>query len=351
MARSRCWWRVGFGVLLLAIPACMTPGAAAPAVPAAAAAAGAGGAGGLGAAGGVPGAVAADPELAPPTTALGKCCEAIMECRRRLCKSPAGQLLNGMTQPLSALTGGVIPTFCPPVPGAKDLMKPGVEGEAAAAKKDAAEAKARKEAVRYMGTLDCRYYADAEGKLIAALRTDGVECVRLEAAMVLGRGCCCTEKVIRALEITVAGTEEDGNPAERSPRVRDAAAESLAHCLSCAPPKPVELPEPMKEGEKVGEGAESKAPINQRTPKPKTVEHARATLEAYRSLKATLPAASTEEKSIYGLFKGSDNVRPAPLPSVDTTVEAPAPTPAPATTEAKPTTPDSVKPAKLILPE
>ena len=192
--------------------------------------------------------VSADPDLAPPTGLIGKMCQAIDDCRRKICKAPCGQLINGMTAPISGLTGGVIPMFCPEMPGVKDLMKPGVMGEAAAVKKDALEAKARRQAVRMLGTVDCRYYADAADKLILALRTDGVECVRLEAAWALGSGCCCQPKVVEALDITVAGLETDGNPAERSPRVRDAAAAALANCLACAPPAPPAdvLPDPKR---------------------------------------------------------------------------------------------------------
>ena len=81
----------------------------------------------------------------------------------------------------------------------EDLAKPGAEGAAAVAKADALAAKARRASVRYLGTLDCRYYPEAEAALIAALRTDGVECVRWEAAMALGRSCCCNRRVMAAL--------------------------------------------------------------------------------------------------------------------------------------------------------
>ncbi len=160
-------------------------------------------------------------------------CVAFKACKRKLCATPLGQLLNGITQPLTTLTGGVIPPFCPITPSLEDLAKPGVEGAAAQAKKDALEAKARRAAVRFLGTLDCRYNPEAEEALIAALRTDRIECVRYEAALALLNGCCCTKNVIEALLITVSGSEEDGNPAERSLRVRDAAFHALHRCMAC----------------------------------------------------------------------------------------------------------------------
>ena len=164
---------------------------------------------------------------------LKRCCEAIDECRRKMCKAPCGQMLNSMTMPLSTMTGGVIPSFCPGMPSAKDLAQPGVAGAADNAKKDALEAKARRDSVKYLGTLDCRYYPEAEAALIAALRTDRVECVRWEAAMAFANGCCCTKKVMAALEICVSGSDKDGNPAERSDRVRDYAFIALNKCISC----------------------------------------------------------------------------------------------------------------------
>ena len=366
MAQSRYYWQIGFGLLLLACPACMAPGGGAGATAVATAAApnpaAAGNAAAVAAAGGAP-LPPADPALAPPTGPLAKCCQAIEDCRRKLCKTPFGQLLNGMTAPISGLTGGVIPGFCPTTVGLMDLMKPGVEGEAAAVKKEAAEAKARVAAVRLLGTVDCRYYPDAEGKLILALRTDGSECVRIEAAIALGRGCCCTRKVIEALDITVAGLETDGAPAERSPRVRDFAAESLAHCLACNPvaPPDAELPVPKKRGELDDEevSAQPKKPVVSRAPTAKTLAHAKATLEAYQALKDALPPAPPPtEKSLLSLFRGDDD-RPAAIPAQPTAVTA---RPALPTVDATPVTlqpparmpaslPDVKPAASLLLPD
>jgi hypothetical protein len=133
------------------------------------------------------------------------------------------------------------------MPTDKDLDKPGVAGTSDAIKKDALEAKMRREKVRFLGTVDCRYYPDAINALTSALRTDGSECVRWEAALALGHGCCCNQKTIDALDASVSGTEKDGNPAERSVRVRCAAAAALERCLACYVPPPVEYEEPKVE--------------------------------------------------------------------------------------------------------
>lgn len=223
--KRKQWLGMGLlSAILTASPAFAQFGA--PAAPAAGAGAGAGAAA-------APGAAA--PAAAAPAAGgfFAKCCAAIEECKRKLCKTPAGQMLNAMTAPAAMMSGGVIPSFCPQMPSAKDLAEPGVTGAEAIAKKDALEAKARREAVRYLGTLDCRYYPEAEASLIAALRTDRVECVRLEAAISFANGCCCTKKVMAALEICVSGSTKDGNPSERSERVRDFAYIALARCVAC----------------------------------------------------------------------------------------------------------------------
>jgi hypothetical protein len=312
MARLRWSCRIGFVALILACPACMAPGAAAPAAPAAAAA------------GPAPFA-SADPDLAPPTSALGKCCAAMDDLRRKICKTQCGQMLNAMTMPLSGLTGGVIPTFCPDTPGLKDLAKPGVLGEAAAVKKDAQEAKARREAVRLLGTVDCRYYADAEGKLIAALRTDGSECVRYEAALALGRGCCCTKNVMKALDITVAGLDTDGNPVECSERVRDAAAEALQRCLACVPPEPDEQLPPPKKGSPERPDENEMNGSASRKPDAETIRRAKATLASYTSKKPAAPniEVAPTEKSLLSLIRGVD--APAARPTAEAATQPKAP--------------------------
>jgi hypothetical protein len=160
---------------------------------------------------------------------LDKACD---KCRRKICATPLGGMLNSITKPLSIATGGIIPNFCPIKPSDDDLKKPGAEGAAAQAMKDAVEASARRKAVRLLGTFDCHWYPEAEAGLAAALRTDRAECVRLEAAIALNRGCCCTRLIVEALEDCVGGTDKLG-PSENSPRVQAIACMALERCLGC----------------------------------------------------------------------------------------------------------------------
>ena len=163
----------------------------------------------------------------------------LASCKDKLCASQFGQVLNNMTVPASAFTGGVVPLLCPPVPSASQIaaMPGGPNGaQAVAAKimKDEADAKARVAAVEYLGTVDCRYWKEARDALLTALRADRNECVRFAAARVLGSGCCCSKEVIEKLRIVVSG-EEDADPAEVSPRVRAAAFAALQNCLAKVP--------------------------------------------------------------------------------------------------------------------
>jgi hypothetical protein len=183
-------------------------------------------------------------------------------CRDKICNSPAGQLLNNILKPLSLFTGGVVGGLCPAnQPSAQDLAQPSdsAEGAAARIKQDEADAQKRRDSVRYLGTVDCRYWPEAQKALINALRGDRNECVRLEAALALGRGCCCTKPVLEALVRTVGGDDRDGFPAERSPRVLAAAQQAMHHCLSCyaevtvGPATPGERPEKPTPPEKPGE--------------------------------------------------------------------------------------------------
>jgi hypothetical protein len=167
--------------------------------------------------------------LAAFCATLQQCCQ---NCKNKLCGSPFGMLLGGMFAPLSAFTGGIIQGPCT-TPTQAALNAGGAEGAAAAIQQEEANAKKRRAAVRYLGTVDCHYWPEAEKNLIASLRADTNECVRWEAAMALGSGCCCTRKTIEALTLTVTGSDKDGNPSEPSERVRAAAERSLEHCLVC----------------------------------------------------------------------------------------------------------------------
>ncbi len=191
--------------------------------------------------------------------------------RRKLCQTPLGNMLNSISRPFNTFTGGIIPNFCPGKPSEEDLKKPGAEGAAAQAAKDAAEAQARRKAVRLMGTFDCHWYPEVEAGLVAALRTDRAECVRLEAAIALNRGCCCTRAIVEALEETVAGTDKLG-PSENSPRVQAVAMMALERCLTC--PEAVEImeapPADDKDQERPTEEMPAPRPVEPGSDKPKT---------------------------------------------------------------------------------
>ncbi len=311
---------------------------------------------------GAPGAAGAPTTTAAPQGFFAKLCAACAACKQKICATPAGQMLNNMTKPLTFATGGIIPPFCPIMPSAADLAQQGVAGASDAIKKDALEAQMRREKVRFLGTVDCRYYPDAVVALTAALRTDGSECVRFEAALALGHGCCCNLKTIDALDASVSGTEKDGNPAERSVRVRCAAAIALERCLSCYVPPPVEIkdnievkpelkvPEPLPldpgikkmnsdtppallklpddtSSKKIGKTSSS--PDNQKLTRER-VDAAWRTLNEFNALLAAsrshTSAPTADRNSIYQIFKNTET--PSISPPVQTStavVQAPTP--------------------------
>jgi hypothetical protein len=193
----------------------------------------------------VPAAIPAVPAAAPPMgffASLGMACKAKKE---RCCASPLGKLLANMTRPMQAMTGGVLPSCCPPGPSPADLASPGPVGAAAKIKAEEAQAKARRAAVKFLATVDCHYYPEAEAGLIGALRCDRNECVRWEAAHSLATGCCCNKRTIEALAITVSGSEKDGNPGETSFRVRAEAFAALQFCLANHHDAPVRPENPL----------------------------------------------------------------------------------------------------------
>ena len=190
-------------------------------------------------------------------SSLGLSSANIHACRDKLCASQLGQMMNGMLLPMGSMTGGMIPTICPPESNAGGLADQpggpagpaGAQAAAAAIQADVAGAGARIAAIEYLATVDCHYWPEAEAALIGRLRGDRVECVRFAAARALGSGCCCTKKTIEALQLVVAGEDKDGFPSETSERVRVAAAEALQNCMSRfegkeTAPEPIEQPEP-----------------------------------------------------------------------------------------------------------
>jgi hypothetical protein len=200
-----------------------------------------------GLAGAAPGlaAPAAAPAAASPTTLwsfLGLSGSNLHACRAKICASQFGQMVNNITTgPLAGVTGGFIPSLCPPAPTASQIAAlnqqapGGAQATAAKIQASEAEAKARAAAVEYLGTVDCTRWKEATTALKNALRADPNECVRYAAARALNSGCCCNKDTIAALKICVAGEDTDGNPPETSARVKAAAFNALQNCLMKVP--------------------------------------------------------------------------------------------------------------------
>ena len=176
--------------------------------------------------------------------------EARIARRKRFCDSPAGQLVNNLLKPISGVTGGLIPPLCKADGKDAEKLKKPAESAAGASERIKAEeaAAAGKIAdIEYLATKNCKRFPEAEAALIAGLRAEKLECVRLAAAKALLSGCCCTPNVIKALTVCVNMSEKDGNLAEESERVRLTAFVALERCLRvCQPVKAEEPPEKPK---------------------------------------------------------------------------------------------------------
>jgi hypothetical protein len=182
-------------------------------------------------------------------------------CRDQFCQSQFGQMLGGFTAgPLAGVTGGFLPSVCPPAPSPATLSAlesqsgpMGAEAVAGKIKQSEADAKARVAAIEYLGTVDCNRWKEARIALINGLRADPNECVRYAAARVLNTGCCCSKPVIEALRVCVSGEDTDGNPPETSQRVKAAAFSALQNCLMRVPEDlPPEQPPPVRERDRGG---------------------------------------------------------------------------------------------------
>ncbi len=144
-------------------------------------------------------------------------------------------LARKVLSPIRAATGHLMP----PPPAVEVPTKDGVarmiaagdyspaEISAAKIKIDEAQGNTRRAAVRYLGTVDCHYYPEAELGLIAALRADRIESVRFEAALAIGNCRGATSRMLEALHLAASGSDWDGNPAETSERVRAVARDVL----------------------------------------------------------------------------------------------------------------------------
>ncbi|OWK45455.1 hypothetical protein [Fimbriiglobus ruber] len=91
-------------------------------------------------------------------------------CRRKTCGTPYGQMMSTLVNPLSNLTCGIILQYCPALPSLAQLMDPGAIGAASKVKMDRAGCQERIKAIKYLATVDCHYWPEAEEALIGALR-------------------------------------------------------------------------------------------------------------------------------------------------------------------------------------
>ena len=286
------------------------------------------------------------PVAPPPAGFFGGLSGCCASCKAKLKASPACALIKNALKPLSALTGGLIcggPVPGPGVPGAPGAGPPPPACAAEAKiKADAAQAAARRDAVRFLGTVDCHWFPEAEAALIASLRCDRSECVRMEAALALGRGCCCTKNTVEALRIAASGTSRDGNPGERCPRVRWAALEALQTCLcNCgeglpdAPynDRPENPPEPLAPGEASPDDSRANLQLQPyyarlaELPASDVLRDARATLANLGPRPSITPEAeapaANQGEGLVGLWRGT---RPAAPSSPTADAVAPRPT-------------------------
>ncbi len=268
-------------------------------------------------------------------------------CKAKICNCPLGQLFNNMLAPAGAMTGGILGPCCPTI-NAADLAKPpdSAEGAAARLKADEADAAARRAAIRYMAGADCHYWPEVTEALIGALRSDRNECVRLEAALALGRGCCCNRATMLALTICVSGSTVDGNPSETSDRVKFAAMAALNHCLANftevvpAPPPavgPMPPVTPEHPGEKVPVQPMPGPAMSQNHPSGPTefyhhlahldekqvVEDARHAVEHMTPIAATAPSPEADH-SIFGIARAAMTTAPGPVVQTAATTDGPA---------------------------
>jgi hypothetical protein len=232
------------------------------------------------------------------------------QCKAHFCSSRVGMFINNMLVPAGAATGGLLGPICPPPglggPGAggppnpADLAKPASspEGAAARIKAEEAQAKAKVAAIEFLATVDCRYYPEAEAGLIAGLRAEKNECVRIAAAKAFVTGCCCSPNVVKALTISVNCSNKDGFPAEASEVVRTYAYVALERCLrKCVEEEPELPPEPPP--------AAKKAMYEMLTPMGGTFEYAgHILLASYYPLAAKETAAQVYADGRAALARG-----------------------------------------------
>ncbi|MCI0680631.1 MAG: hypothetical protein L0Y71_00890 [Gemmataceae bacterium] len=226
------------------------------------------------------------------------------------CNSPLGKMATSAIGPISAFSGGLIGQDRCAQKAIEDILSdPAKEGSAEAVaagiKKSEAEAKARRAAVRFLGTVDCSRFPDAEGVLIKSLLEDTNECVRYEAALALQSGCCCTKKVVKALTDCISGKSP---VPESSERVKTAAAEALSRCEVAVTPTEIDLKK-QDELKKVElSPADYHKRVSQLT-RAEVIEEARQVLADYRTQPAAgapaLPAGYQRPTSVAAILSNA----------------------------------------------
>lgn len=212
------------------------------------------------------------------------------QCQDKFCKSILGKMVSSSMGPLSAFSGGLIENRCASKAIddiLKDKSKEGsAEGVAAQIKKEEAEAKARREAVRFLGTVDCDRFPEAKGVLIKSLLDDSNECVRYEAALALQSGCCCNKETVKALTDVITGK---GRIPETSERVKAAAAVALSTCeVAVTAPSTIEDKKKIEDQKKVELSPSEYYKRIRQIPQAEIMDEARQALAEYR---AKQPAA------------------------------------------------------------
>ncbi|MBI2808375.1 MAG: hypothetical protein HYX68_25590 [Planctomycetes bacterium] len=181
--------------------------------------------------------VVAENAVPPVASTLASSSECSPSFRRR---PLLGNLVRRILMP--AHQGPAPAPAAPSVPTREDVARMIADGgyspaeiTAAKIRMDDAQAVHRQAAVRYLGTVDCLYYPEAELGLLAALRADRSEGVRHEAALAIANGRGTTQRLLEALHLSAQGSDVDGNPGETSERVRAAARAALFRLMPTTP--------------------------------------------------------------------------------------------------------------------
>jgi len=205
-------------------------------------------------------------------------------CKGKFCNSAIGKMFSASMGPMSAFSGGLLQDRCA-AKAIDDILKDkdrdgSAEGAAAKIKKEEAAAKARRAAVRFLGTVDCARFPEAKDVLIASLVDDTNECVRYEAALALRSGCCCNKETVKALTDVITGKTRIP---ETSERVKTAAAEALAHCEVDVTPPIIENGKKTDELKKVELSPSEYHKRLREAPRAEVLEEARQALAEYRA--------------------------------------------------------------------